>query len=202
MRSILLGFAFLVLSGGSAFGQKSTDKPSSAESAIQKSEPMPGSSSASAKEQPADDPITKSIAPPAASKLEEPVAPFDRLRGLVGIVLILATAFAISSDKRAISFRVVFWGLALQWLFALLVLRVPAGVRILREAGGIVELVLQCALKGSQFVFGEALVAPDGPAGFVFRVPGCCRRSSSSPRSSPCCITWASCNGSCGGSRS
>ena len=46
----------------------------------------------------------------------------DKLRGLLGIVVILATAFALSENRRAISPRVVFWGLVLQWGFALWVL--------------------------------------------------------------------------------
>lgn len=103
-----------------------------------------------------------------SSRTTEPVAPFDRFRGLVGIVAILGLAYALSTDRRAVSLRVVFWGLVLQWAFALLVLRVPAGERVLRGAGSLVEEVLACALKGSEFVFGAKLVDPAGPAGFVF----------------------------------
>jgi CNT family concentrative nucleoside transporter len=58
--------------------------------------------------------------------------------------------------------------LALQWVFALLVLRVPAGVRLFRALGDGVETVLGCALAGAQFVFGAALVDRNGPAQFVF----------------------------------
>ena len=59
---------------------------------------------------------------------------------------------------RAISGRVVFWGLVLQWAFALLVLRVPAGVEVLKQAGEGIKSILDCALAGSEFVFGKALV--------------------------------------------
>ena len=52
---------------------------------------------------------------------------FDRLRGLIGIVAILGVAYALSDNRRAISRRVLFWGLLMQWAFALLVLRVPVG---------------------------------------------------------------------------
>jgi CNT family concentrative nucleoside transporter len=97
-----------------------------------------------------------------------PVPMFVRLRGLLGIALILGLAVAISTDRRAISRRVLFWGLALQWAFALLVLRVPAGAEVLRRAGNGVQSVLDCALKGAEFVFGTPLVAPGGPGGFVF----------------------------------
>ncbi|WP_206107573.1 NupC/NupG family nucleoside CNT transporter [Paludisphaera rhizosphaerae] len=92
----------------------------------------------------------------------------NRLRGLLGMALILVGAVIFSENRRAISRRVLFWGVALQWIFAILVLRAPAGVRLLQEAGKLVESVLECALEGARFVFGEALVKADGPAGFVF----------------------------------
>jgi CNT family concentrative nucleoside transporter len=92
----------------------------------------------------------------------------DRLRGLLGIVAILGAAYALSVNRRAISRRVLFWGLTLQWVFALIVLRVPAGEWCLRRAGKAVKGVLDCALDGATFVFGKPLVNPEGPAGFVF----------------------------------
>ena len=92
----------------------------------------------------------------------------ERGRGFVGILAILALAYALSENRRAISRRVLLWGLTLQWAFALLVLRVPAGERVLRTAGGVVEHVLACAVKGAEFVFGAKLVDPGGPVGFVF----------------------------------
>jgi CNT family concentrative nucleoside transporter len=92
----------------------------------------------------------------------------DRVRGVFGILAILGVGVFLSDNRRAISFRVVFWGLALQWGFALLVLRVPAGVEVLKQAGSAVEGILACALAGSEFVFGKPLVDPSGPVAFVF----------------------------------
>jgi len=92
----------------------------------------------------------------------------DRLRGFFGMLFILGFAVFLSDNRRAISGRVIFWGLLLQWSFALLVLRVPAGVEILKHAGTAVESVLACALEGAEFVFGKPLVDPKGPAAFVF----------------------------------
>ncbi len=92
----------------------------------------------------------------------------DRFRGLLGIAAILGVAYLLSENRRKISRRVLFWGLALQWGFALLVLKVPAGAAVLERAGEAIKAVLDQALVGSEFVFGPRLVAPDGPAGFVF----------------------------------
>jgi CNT family concentrative nucleoside transporter len=94
----------------------------------------------------------------------------DRMRSVLGILAILGVAVFLSDDRRAISGRVIFWGLTLQWAFALFVLRVPAGISLLKQAGEVVTSVLDSALDGARFVFGDALVASDGPVGFVFAV--------------------------------
>jgi len=92
----------------------------------------------------------------------------EHYRGLLGIVAILGLAWLLSENRRAISRRVIFWGLALQWGFALLVLRGRWGPLALEKAGEFVKGVLDTAIVGSEFVFGSKLVAADGPVGFVF----------------------------------
>ena len=94
--------------------------------------------------------------------------PMDKLRGILGILVILGLAVTLSEDRKSISRRVVFWGLALQWLFALVVLRLPQGRQAIAAASRFVVAVLSCADKGSAFVFGETLTKPGGPVGFVF----------------------------------
>jgi CNT family concentrative nucleoside transporter len=92
----------------------------------------------------------------------------DRARGILGILAILGVAVFLSENRQAISRRVVFWGLVLQWAFAIMVLRVPAGIRAMRAAGEAAQTILDCALAGASFVFGSVLVDPKGPAGSVF----------------------------------
>ena len=82
--------------------------------------------------------------------------------------MILGLACLLSENRRAISKRVVFWGLTLQWGFALLVLKFPAGQYALQVLGSGVEAILACALEGATFVFGKGLADAKGPAGFVF----------------------------------
>jgi concentrative nucleoside transporter, CNT family len=96
------------------------------------------------------------------------VLSIERLQSVLGIFAILALVYALSSDRKAISRRVVIWGLALQWIFAIIVLRWEPGRKALEVAGKGVEQGLNCALAGATMVFGEKLVARDGPAGFVF----------------------------------
>ena len=52
-----------------------------------------------------------------------------RLQPLVGLAGILATAYLLSTNRRAISPRIVGWGLGLQVLFALIVLKTELGIR-------------------------------------------------------------------------
>ena len=46
-----------------------------------------------------------------------------RLQPLVGLIVIMTIAYALSTNRRAIDRRTVAWGLALQIVFALLVLK-------------------------------------------------------------------------------
>ena len=78
-----------------------------------------------------------------------------RFTGLIGIALIVALGAALSRDRRAIRWSVVAWGLGLQVVFALFVLRVPAGQDLFRTLGRGVTTLLGFSYAGSEFVFGE-----------------------------------------------
>ena len=79
----------------------------------------------------------------------------ERLRGLIGLVLIIAIGVIFSRNRRQIPWTVVAWGFALQILFAIFVLRIPAGQQLFRKLGDIVTTILNYSYQGSQFVFGE-----------------------------------------------
>jgi CNT family concentrative nucleoside transporter len=79
----------------------------------------------------------------------------SRLTGIFGLVLILGIGFALSKNRKAISRRVVLWGVGLQLVFAIFVLRVPIGQEIFSWLGGVVTKLLGFSYAGSEFVFGE-----------------------------------------------
>jgi len=79
----------------------------------------------------------------------------SRLTGLIGIVVILGIAGAFLRNRRAISRRIVAWGVGLQLLFAIFVLRVKFGQDAFRWLGGVVTKILSFSYAGSEFVFGE-----------------------------------------------
>ncbi|MEQ1495074.1 MAG: NupC/NupG family nucleoside CNT transporter [Novosphingobium sp.] len=82
------------------------------------------------------------------------------LMSLLGITLILAIAFLLSSDRKAIRPRVVGAALALQVGFAALVLYVPWGNRVLQAIAGGVSALLGYAHAGTAFIFGP-LATPE-----------------------------------------
>jgi CNT family concentrative nucleoside transporter len=77
-----------------------------------------------------------------------------RVQPLAGLAMILALAYCSSTARHAIDRRTVVWGLSLQFLFALVVLKTAAGQAVFRAAGAAVTRVLDFALVGSSFVFG------------------------------------------------
>ncbi|HEX8811152.1 MAG TPA: Na+ dependent nucleoside transporter N-terminal domain-containing protein, partial [Terracidiphilus sp.] len=78
-----------------------------------------------------------------------------RLTGLLGILAILLFAFLFSTARKSIRVRTVVVGLTLQFVFAILVLRVGFGERVMRVAGDAVNRLLSYSYAGSQFVFGD-----------------------------------------------
>jgi concentrative nucleoside transporter, CNT family len=79
----------------------------------------------------------------------------SRFIGLFGIILIIGVGVLLSSNRRAIRWQVVAWGLGLQLFFAVFVLQVPAGQQLFRALGAAVTALLHFSYAGSEFVFGE-----------------------------------------------
>jgi CNT family concentrative nucleoside transporter len=78
-----------------------------------------------------------------------------RFAGVLGIAIMMGLAYVFSTNRRAIRLKTVLWGLGLQFLFALFVLRVDWGRRGIALAGSAVEHLLNCSFAGSTFVFGS-----------------------------------------------
>jgi len=90
-----------------------------------------------------------------------------RMIPILGMLVILAAAVLLSKNRRAIPWRTVGWGLALQILVALFVLRTSMGYWLMSKVSGAFVSVLNCSFAGSSFVFG-ALGEKQGSFGMIF----------------------------------
>src|SRR5580700_7438542 len=90
-----------------------------------------------------------------------------RLTGVLGIAVILGLAYLFSTDRRAIKFKTIAWGLGLQLALGLFVLRVPAGQVLFGTLGNAAKHLLDFSYVGSSFVFGEIGKA-DSSLGLIF----------------------------------
>jgi len=77
-----------------------------------------------------------------------------RIQPFVGLIVIITIAYAASTNRRAIDRRTVAWGLSLQFLFALIVLKTTIGQRVFQALGGVINHLLEFSFAGSSLVFG------------------------------------------------
>ena len=91
----------------------------------------------------------------------------ERLVGLLGIAAFIGIAVALSHNRKAISPRVLLWGLGLQAALAVFVLRVPAGREIFVKLGAAITALLHYSYAGTELVFGE-LGKANSSLGMVF----------------------------------
>ena len=80
----------------------------------------------------------------------------QKLLGIAGILVILAIAFALSTNRRAIRLRVVGAAFALQAAIALFVFKTTIGVSTIQWLSSGVANLLSYANKGTEFLFGPA----------------------------------------------
>ena len=90
-----------------------------------------------------------------------------RFTGILGLLTMLGLAYAFSTNRRAINKKTVVWGLGLQVIFAIFVLKIEIGRVLFQKAGDAVNRLLSYAFEGSSFVFG-ALGAKGSSMGFFF----------------------------------
>jgi CNT family concentrative nucleoside transporter len=88
----------------------------------------------------------------------------ERLTSLFGTGLLVLLAWLLSTDRRAVDWRVVAWGIALQFAFAVLVLRTAAGHVFFSAVNDAFVRLLDFSQQGARFVFGN-LVDNNVPVG-------------------------------------
>ncbi|MBI5887011.1 MAG: NupC/NupG family nucleoside CNT transporter [Deltaproteobacteria bacterium] len=81
----------------------------------------------------------------------------ERLISLLGLFVFVGMGAALSESKRHISWRLVAWGIALQFVFALLILKTVPGFYVFEAARIAMTKVLDFTDTGSRFLFGNLI---------------------------------------------
>lgn len=93
---------------------------------------------------------------------------YDSMRGLIGLGCILAIAYALGSNRKAINGSLVVTGLLLQALFAVIVLKVSFVYRGLEAVAVFVIRLMDFAKEGTEFLLGPFLMNPPDHWGYIF----------------------------------
>ena len=79
----------------------------------------------------------------------------EHLISLLGLVVFLGFAYLVSYDRLLIPWKTVAWGLCLQFILAIFILKTPFGLAIFEWLGNTVKTFLDYSDVGAKFVFGE-----------------------------------------------
>ncbi len=75
------------------------------------------------------------------------------LQGLIGMILLLGIAFILSNNRRKINYRIVGWGLSLQFIFGILILKTPLGKPLFGFFDKVITKLIGFSDSGSDFLF-------------------------------------------------
>ena len=87
-------------------------------------------------------------------------------RGLLGMVVLIGIAWLFSSNRKKVSWRLVFIGIGIQVLLALSILYVPPVAAVFNFVGKVFVKILDFTIAGSEFLFGGLMDVSS--YGFIF----------------------------------
>ena len=79
----------------------------------------------------------------------------ERLISLFGLAVFVGLSYAFSVDRRAVKWSPVLWGIALQLIFAILILKTAPGLAVFKFLGDMVTQFLNFSDAGAKFIFGD-----------------------------------------------
>ncbi len=86
--------------------------------------------------------------------------------GIFGLVVLVSIAFVFSSKRGKVDWKLVASGIALQLLFAIIVILVPGGREFFEGLSSVFVRVISFAMEGAAFIFGP--LANPSNLGFIF----------------------------------
>jgi concentrative nucleoside transporter, CNT family len=98
--------------------------------------------------------------------------PAEKAVSLLGLIVFVGVAWLLSVNRRAVRWRIVAWGLGLQFTFAALILITPPGRAFFEWLNRLFVALLGYTNDGARFLFGNLVTpnVPVGPAGGPFDV--------------------------------
>lgn len=90
----------------------------------------------------------------------------ERIMSLVGLIVMIAIAYGLSTSRKNIKWKTVFIGIGLQLVFGLLILKTPYGREVFEVAKDGFNSILAFTMEGSAFLFGD-LTKPE-KMGWIF----------------------------------
>ena len=81
----------------------------------------------------------------------------SRFFGILGIIFIFLLAYLLSNNKKAINYKTIGTGFALQILLAIFIFKVPFGRALFLNIGLFIQKILDFAKEGGAFVFGPLI---------------------------------------------
>jgi CNT family concentrative nucleoside transporter len=90
--------------------------------------------------------------------------PAEKATSLLGLLVFVGVAWLLSVNRAAVRWRVVVWGLGLQFVFAVLILLTRPGRAFFDALNGVFVALLGYTNEGASFLFGN-LVRPNVPVG-------------------------------------
>lgn len=82
-------------------------------------------------------------------------ANMERVISLLGLLVFVGISYGFSVNRRAVRWRPVLWGIALQFIFAVLILKTAVGLAVFKFLGDAVSRFLNFSDAGAKFVFGD-----------------------------------------------
>ncbi|MEH2137729.1 NupC/NupG family nucleoside CNT transporter [Nostoc sp.] len=79
----------------------------------------------------------------------------ERAISALGILVFIGISYAFSVNRQAVRWRIVGWGLGLEFALALVILKTPWGLNVFKFLGDFVGKFLAFSDVGAKFVFGE-----------------------------------------------
>lgn len=92
------------------------------------------------------------------------------IRGLIGMSVLILIAFLLSNNRKAINWKTASFGLVLQIILAIAVLKISWVKMIFESAGKVFVKILDFTMEGTQFLFGDLVSVENFGNVFIFSI--------------------------------